>query len=132
MPENDDQGRAKGHISPEDREALRKRASELGARLDTAQGRKPAAPSDLKAQGAGLSLAFRFMIELLVGVCVGAAIGWFLDKQFGTTPWLLIVFLFVGFIAGMVNMIRAAQKEQAKHPVPANAKAVRDEDEDGK
>ena len=133
MSNEDEHGRPKGQISSEDRDAIKKRASELGDRLDAVKGRKPAvSQSGYKAQGEGLSLAFRFMIELLVGVCVGLAIGWFLDKQFGTQPWLLIVFLLLGFVAGMVNMIRAAQKEQTKHPVPANAKPVADDEDDGK
>ena len=132
MASDKDQERAKGMIAPQDRDELRRRAAEIGSKLEAAKGRKPVSTGELKAQGAGLSLAFRFMIELLVGVCVGAGIGWFLDGSLGTQPWLLIVFLFLGFAAGMVNMIRAAQKEQAKYPVPANAKAVADDDEDGR
>ena len=131
---NDDKGdRFKGEMSPEDREAIRRRASELGGRLEAAAKGKPAAkPSSYAEQGQGLSLAFRFLTELVVGVVVGLGLGLVLDRQFGTAPWLLLLFLALGFTAGMVNMIRSAQREQKKHPVPANAKAVRDdEDDDG-
>jgi ATP synthase protein I len=39
---------------------------------------------------------------------VGAAIGWGLDKLFGISPWGLIVFLLLGFAAGVLNVMRAA------------------------
>ncbi|MDY4841877.1 MAG: AtpZ/AtpI family protein [Alphaproteobacteria bacterium] len=49
---------------------------------------------------------FRVGTELLSGVLVGAAIGYLLDGYFGTRPWLLIVFLFLGGAAGFLNVYR--------------------------
>ena len=46
--------------------------------------------------------------ELVAGVVVGALIGWLLDRWLGISPWGLIVFLLLGFAAGVLNVMRAA------------------------
>lgn len=51
--------------------------------------------------------ALRLSSEFVAGVLVGAAIGWFVDRLAGTTPWGLIVFLLLGFGAGILNVLRA-------------------------
>lgn len=69
-------------------------------------------------------------IELVVGVAVGGGVGWALDNALGTKPWLLIVFFFLGFAGGMLNLVRSAQRAQASRPAPGSGVAVRDEDDD--
>jgi ATP synthase protein I len=120
-------GRKLGEISPADRDALQKRASELGRQLDSVRAAKEPAPQR-RAQNAALSLAFRFVVDLIVGIGVGGFIGWTMDRYLGTGPWGLIVFLLLGFTAGMVNMMRAASKEQAKHPAPKSRPVADDDD----
>ena len=41
-------------------------------------------------------------IGLEMGFCVaiGVAIGYFLDRHFHTEPWLLLIFLILGIVAG--------------------------------
>ena len=74
--------------------------------------------------------AFKIAIELVVGVAVGGFIGWVLDRQLGTMPWLLIVFVMLGFAAGMLNVIRQAQRMQKKsEPLQRAAPSVGDDDE---
>lgn len=119
----------RGEIPPDERDAFRRRSEDLGRKLEEVHGRRKAPDQSMKAQGQGMADAFRYMIELLVGVCVGGAIGWFLDRWLGTTPLLLIVLLLLGFVAGMVNMIRAAQRENARIPKGQAAKADLDDDE---
>jgi ATP synthase protein I len=63
-----------------------------------------------------LGIAFRLVSELLAGVIVGGAIGWALDRFFGTAPILLIVMFLVGVAAGFVNVMRAAREMNAKPP----------------
>ncbi len=46
--------------------------------------------------------------EFSVGVLVGAGIGWLVDWGLGTGPWGLIVFLLLGFGAGVLNTLRSA------------------------
>lgn len=119
----------RGVIPPDEREAFRRRSENLGRKLDEVQGRRPAPYQSAKMHGQGMADAFRYMIELLVGVCVGAAAGWFLDRWLGTTPLLLITLLLLGFVAGMVNMIRSAQRENARIPKGTAAKADPEDDD---
>ena len=56
----------------------------------------------------GQTLALRLATEFVAGILVGGAIGWFLDQWIGTSPWGLIVFLILGFIAGVLNALRSA------------------------
>ena len=52
-------------------------------------------------------MAMRAGVELVAGVGVGTAVGYGLDKWLDTTPWLMVVFFFVGATAGMLNAYRA-------------------------
>ena len=58
--------------------------------------------------------AFKLGTELVAAVAVGTIIGFILDGWFGTKPWLIIIFFFLGATAGMLNVIRAANKMQKK------------------
>jgi ATP synthase protein I len=53
-------------------------------------------------------LAWRMVIELVVGVCLGLAIGYGLDAVFGTRPVFLVIFVLFGFAAGVRTMMRTA------------------------
>lgn len=59
--------------------------------------------------------AFRVASELLAGLFVGAVLGLGLDKLLGTSPWLLLAGLGLGFAAGIRNVSRAL-KELNKPP----------------
>jgi ATP synthase protein I len=56
----------------------------------------------------GMAYAVKISSEFIAGVVVGAAIGWLIDKLFGTSPWGLIIFLLLGFCAGVLNVLRSA------------------------
>ena len=60
----------------------------------------------------GIGQAFKMSTELVSAVAVGTIIGFILDKWFGTKPWLILIFFFVGVIAGIMNVIRSAKKLQ--------------------
>jgi ATP synthase protein I len=64
--------------------------------------RRPTADSSALARGLQLST------ELVAAVLVGAAIGWLIDRWLGISPWGMIVFLLLGFAAGVLNVMRAA------------------------
>lgn len=55
-----------------------------------------------------MARGFRLSSELVAGVVVGAVIGWGFDRLLSTSPWGFIVFLLLGFAAGVVNLMRAA------------------------
>jgi ATP synthase protein I len=122
----------RGMLSPEERDALKQRASDLGKRLDEVHARKAPPLGDAKSRGNALGQAFKILTELIVGVVVGGGIGWVLDRQFGTKPWLLLLFLLVGFAAGMSNVIRSARRMQAQaEPLQrASPSVTGDDDED--
>jgi len=56
--------------------------------------------------------AFKLSTELVSAVVVGTIIGFILDKTFGTKPWFILIFFFVGVVAGITNVIRSAKKMQ--------------------
>ena len=56
--------------------------------------------------------AFKLSTELVSAVAVGTIIGFILDKTFGTKPWLILIFFFVGVITGITNVIKSAKNMQ--------------------
>ena len=68
--------------------------------------------SDNEKRGSFMGNAFKLGTELVAAVAVGTIIGFILDNWFGTKPWLIIIFFFLGAAAGMLNVIRAANKMQ--------------------
>ena len=61
-----------------------------------------------------LGSAFKLGTELVAAVAVGTIIGFILDNWFGTKPWLIIIFFFIGSAAGMLNVIRSAKTMQKR------------------
>ena len=59
-----------------------------------------------------IGVAFKMSTELVSAVAVGTIIGFILDSWFGTKPWLIITFFFLGAAAGILNVIRAAKRMQ--------------------
>ena len=59
-----------------------------------------------------IGTAFKMSTELVSAVAVGTIIGFILDKTFGTKPWLILIFFFVGVIAGIVNVFKSAKNMQ--------------------
>jgi ATP synthase protein I len=95
-----------------DEAALSARLQRLGEGLGQARGR--AAPPSESAAGdqattaSGYARGFRLSSELVGGVLVGAGLGWLIDRLFGISPWGFIVFLLLGFVAGVLNVMRSA------------------------
>jgi ATP synthase protein I len=88
----------------------------LDAQLKAARERNPepvsrSGPSEGKS---GMAMGMRLSAELLAGVLVGLGVGWALDRWLGTGPWLLLVFLLLGTAAGILNVVRAGNKPDAK------------------
>jgi ATP synthase protein I len=86
---------------------------ELGARLEEArrsqnegQARKPALGLESRQYGQ----AWRLAVEMVAGLAVGAGMGWLLDWFFGTSPWLMVIFFFLGAGAGMKSAMRVARE----------------------
>jgi ATP synthase protein I len=59
-----------------------------------------------------IGTAFKLSTELVSAVVVGTIIGFILDTTFGTKPWLILIFFFVGVVAGITNVIKSAKNMQ--------------------
>ena len=95
-----------------DEAALSARLQRLGEGLGSARGRA-APPSegpggDRATTASGYARGFRLSSELVGGVLVGAGVGWLIDRLLGISPWGFIVFLLLGFVAGVLNVMRSA------------------------
>jgi ATP synthase protein I len=89
--------------------ALSARLQHLGDRLAQQKvSHKVEAGSGPRSDPSALARGFRLSTELVAGVLVGAFIGWALDRWLGISPWGMIVFLLLGFAAGVINVMRAA------------------------
>ena len=59
-----------------------------------------------------MGAAFKMSTELVSAVVVGTIIGFILDNWFGTKPWLILIFFFVGVVAGIMNVVKSAKRMQ--------------------
>ena len=88
---------------PEDfKTRLKIAKSKIKKQSDNVEGKK----------GSFMGNAFKLGTELVAAVVVGTIIGFILDSWFDTKPWLIIIFFFLGAAAGMLNVIRAANRMQ--------------------
>ena len=71
--------------------------------------------SDDVKKGSFMGSAFKLGTELVAAVAVGTIIGFILDSWFDTKPWLIITFFFLGTAAGILNVIRTANKMQKEN-----------------
>ena len=67
---------------------------------------------DSNQNSSSIGAAFKLSTELVSAVAVGTIIGFILDKTFGTKPWLILIFFFVGVVAGITNVIKSAKNMQ--------------------
>ena len=109
MPKDTREGSKNGSRS-DDEADLSARLQRLGERLARKEGtsRQTEAEPSSKSDPSALARGFRLSTELVGGVAVGAFIGWALDRWLGISPWGMIVFLLLGFAAGVINVMRAA------------------------
>ncbi|MGO4908515.1 AtpZ/AtpI family protein [Pseudorhodobacter sp. W20_MBD10_FR17] len=84
------------------------RLKALEARIAHVKGR----PQKVKAENGGAfsqgEMAWRMVIELVSGLLLGLSIGFGLDYVFGTRPIFLVIFVLLGFVAGVRTMLRTA------------------------
>ena len=90
-------------------EDLERRRRDLEASLAARRPAERGGGEDAERGGmAGYGQAFRLSSEFIAGIVVGAGLGWVIDGFLGTSPWGLIVFLLLGFAAGILNVLRSA------------------------
>lgn len=110
-PDNGSDGAAKDQVSAKTqgsdslddrRDALDKALAGHKAKADAEQAEQQRKSQTSYAQ------AFRLSSEFIAGIVAGGGIGFLLDMLAGTSPWGLIVFLLLGFGAGVFNVLRSA------------------------
>ena len=69
---------------------------------------------DNNRNSSSMGSAFKLSTDLVAHVAVGTIIGFILDSWFDTKPWLIIIFFFLGSIAGILNVIKTAKQMQEK------------------
>ena len=67
-----------------------------------------------QSSSSNLGTAFKMSTELVAAVVVRTIIGFILDNWFGTKPWLILIFFFVGVVTGILNVVKSAKKMQSK------------------
>ena len=70
--------------------------------------------SSKQSHSSKLGIAFKMSTEMVAAVVVGTIIGFILDNWFGTKPWLILIFFFIGVAAGILNVVKSAKKMQNK------------------
>jgi ATP synthase protein I len=105
---NKDKSTQSGNALPKETE-FTARLDDLGSRIQAKQKKyKKVEDVDSDENSQGVAQAMRLSSEFIAGVCVGAGIGYLFDKFLDTSPWGMIVFLFLGFGAGVLNALRSA------------------------
>jgi ATP synthase protein I len=105
--------------SSSDEAALSARLGSLDHRLSEIRdsrkiGTDQPGSEDQAARASAMARGFRLSSELIVGVVVGAAIGWGFDRLLSTSPFGFIAFFLIGFVAGVVNVVRSASMTPGK------------------
>ena len=67
---------------------------------------------DNAGNSSSMGSAFKLSTDLVAHVAVGTIIGFILDNWFDTKPWLIIIFFFLGAAAGLMNVIKTANRMQ--------------------
>lgn len=130
-----------GKISHDARAEIKRRSAEIGRRLEAA---RPTAQEHSQSNGYGHSAshedmgrALRLSTELIGGIVVGAALGWYLDHYLmpyifsvKTWPLMFIIFFLLGSAAGMLNVVRSGMKMKTGPSDPARGRAVPDDHSD--
>lgn len=79
----------------------------LNAKLETRQAQERKYD---RANPNGWAIGFRYGTEFIVGVLVGAALGFLADRFLGIAPFGILIGTLIGFGAGTLNVVRAAKE----------------------
>lgn len=90
--------------SDNDLQDLRDKIADLEARDDALRGEAADNSSDDRNGWSALTQGLRMGLEFTSGIAVGVAIGLGLDHWLDTSPWMLLLFLVLGFCAGLLNI----------------------------
>jgi ATP synthase protein I len=84
---------------------LADRLEKLGRSLER-PGLKQEPDATASTGSSGWGQAVKISSEFVAGIIVGAGLGWFIDWMLGSSPFGLVIFLLLGFAAGVLNVLR--------------------------
>ena len=91
----------------------RERLKQLEQKIAAAKGKgKSDQPTGDISQA---NTAWQMVTELVAGIVIGLGIGLGLDALLGTKPIMLVLFILLGFVAGVRVMMRTAKDVQERH-----------------
>ena len=128
--------KARGTNNSDGNKRSRSATSDLANRIAEAKGGRPGAENHSADGGSkamsGHSRAARLGTEFIAAILVGAGIGYVADQALGTSPWVMLVMLLVGFASGVLNVIRAVTEMNRANPAPLDADLgpVEDDEDD--
>ena len=109
-----------------DRNPPEDRLDDLRRRVAKAQGETA---STSRPPDSAASLAVRFGGEFGAAILVGALLGYGIDFFVHTSPWGLLIGLGLGFVTGVVNVVRVASAYNKANPPDPNAPRITDDDD---
>jgi|TARA_B100000214_G_scaffold307022_1_gene238140 ATP synthase protein I len=65
--------------------------------------------TNFQNRGNAFGIAMRLGTEFVAAVFVASFIGFYLDKWLETTPFLMIIFFFIGAGTGILNVVRSSK-----------------------
>ena len=98
-------------------DSLEQRMHRLEAELASKQADMKAESGPSKESLQGYRLAVKLSSEFVSAILVGVFLGWGLDWLAGTWPWGMVIFLMLGFAAGVMNVLRSSGVVKTPHPV---------------
>ena len=124
----------RGELTPQEREAFKNRADELGRKLEAAKDHGTAASkADVSgssaATGSMLGVAMRISTELVAAILVGCGLGWAIDSYLGSTPKGFIAGFLLGATAGLYAVVRAGMAMKTGPDNPKAGPSVQDDEE---
>ena len=88
--------------------------AKLKAARDRIEGREGEGSRKGSYNDSLVGVGYRMSIELVVGICAGLGLGWLIDRQMGTKPWFMLILMFVGLAAGILNVVRLSKDVQRR------------------
>jgi ATP synthase protein I len=82
----------------------------LSKKLDALKAKHVPEVEPTQTSGSNIGEGLKYASEFSAAVLVGAALGWGADKLIGISPFGLLIGLFLGFCAGVMNVVRAARE----------------------
>lgn len=99
------------------KDSLEERRDSLHKKLEQARPKDEGIEKSSDVSRKGYSEALKISSEFISAIVVGGILGYLLDLLLPTKPWGMIVFILLGFCAGVLNVLRTTGKVSSPHPV---------------